>query len=223
MAWQPRGVIVDFDGVVTRTLPRDKLLRRTEKELNLAAGDLMQVLFSGDHWWALSTGKVSTQEYWDHITHLLGPNIPPVLEPFRDNPFAYEELNLTTVKWLGSLRRLHKIALLSNATLYLDQLLEESELRRLFDVVVNSARVGWRKPDPEIYELTLSRMGLVREDCVFIDDKERNISAARAIGLPAIHFPSAAAARRQFAAMVAQSPAPYAGLGSQRTPSRTSL
>ena len=45
--------------------------------------------------------------------------------------------------------------------------------------MVDSAFVGMRKPEPEIYELTLERLGLPAEACVFVDDLELNVAAAR--------------------------------------------
>ena len=67
-----------------------------------------------------------------------------------------------------------------------------SRKTRLVDVAVNSARVGLRKPDPQIYRLTVDRMGLPPEECVFVDDKERNTAVAEMLGMKAIVFRSAA-------------------------------
>jgi putative hydrolase of the HAD superfamily len=45
----------------------------------------------------------------------------------------------------------------------------------LFEVVVDSAFVGARKPEPEIYAITLERLGLPAEACAFVDDLEVNV------------------------------------------------
>jgi putative hydrolase of the HAD superfamily len=58
----------------------------------------------------------------------------------------------------------------------------------LFETVVDSGFVGMRKPDPEIYRLTLRRLELPADVCVFIDDLEHNVVAARECGLHAVHF-----------------------------------
>jgi putative hydrolase of the HAD superfamily len=58
----------------------------------------------------------------------------------------------------------------------------------LFDVVVDSAFVGVRKPDREIYELTLERLGRPASAAVFVDDIEANVEGARALGMEAVHF-----------------------------------
>jgi putative hydrolase of the HAD superfamily len=58
----------------------------------------------------------------------------------------------------------------------------------VFEVVVDSAFVGTRKPEPEIYALTLDRLGLPAAACVFVDDLERNVEAARDAGMEGIVF-----------------------------------
>jgi putative hydrolase of the HAD superfamily len=55
-----------------------------------------------------------------------------------------------------------------------------------FDVVVESATVGLRKPDPRIYELVLSRLGVDAPDAVFLDDLGINLKPARAMGMTTI-------------------------------------
>jgi putative hydrolase of the HAD superfamily len=59
----------------------------------------------------------------------------------------------------------------------------------IFETVVDSAFVGMRKPDREIYELTVSRLdGIEAADCVFVDDTEVNCRAAEELGMTAVHF-----------------------------------
>jgi putative hydrolase of the HAD superfamily len=58
----------------------------------------------------------------------------------------------------------------------------------LFDVVVDSGFVGMRKPEREIYELTLERLALPAAACVFVDDIEINCTAASEVGMRAVWF-----------------------------------
>jgi epoxide hydrolase-like predicted phosphatase len=55
-----------------------------------------------------------------------------------------------------------------------------------FDVVIESAVVGLRKPDPRIYELVLSKLGVDAPDAVFLDDLGINLKPARAMGMTTI-------------------------------------
>ena len=62
----------------------------------------------------------------------------------------------------------------------------------IFELVVDSAWVGMRKPEPEIYDLTIERLDGRCEPshCLFVDDNELNVEAARELGLSAVHFVS---------------------------------
>lgn len=56
----------------------------------------------------------------------------------------------------------------------------------LFDVVVESAVEGLRKPDPRIYTLTCDRLGVGPEHVVFLDDLGVNLKPAREMGMTTI-------------------------------------
>jgi putative hydrolase of the HAD superfamily len=64
----------------------------------------------------------------------------------------------------------------------------------VFEVVVDSAFVGMRKPEPAIYALTLERLGLPAEACAFVDDLEVNVVAAQEAGMQGIVFRDTASA-----------------------------
>ncbi len=57
-----------------------------------------------------------------------------------------------------------------------------------FDGVIVSGEHKVLKPDPEIFHLLFERYGLKAQDCVFIDDVEKNVAGARAVGMHALHF-----------------------------------
>ncbi len=69
-----------------------------------------------------------------------------------------------------------------------------------FEGVVVSGREGLVKPDPKIFELFLTRYGLPAHETLFIDDSERNVVAARATGMQAIHFVEGVNLAREFEA-----------------------
>ena len=59
-------------------------------------------------------------------------------------------------------------------------------LEELFDVVIESSKVGVRKPDPRIYEMACERLGVEPAEAVFLDDFGVNLKAARALGMTTI-------------------------------------
>lgn len=69
-------------------------------------------------------------------------------------------------------------------------------LRELFSAFFSSAYLGARKPEPLIYERALAITQRRPEECVFVDDNPDNVETARKLGIQAIHFETAPAARK---------------------------
>jgi putative hydrolase of the HAD superfamily len=63
---------------------------------------------------------------------------------------------------------------------------EMAEVLALFDVVVESSKVGVRKPDPRFYELACELLGIEPVEAVFLDDLGVNLKPARAMGMRTI-------------------------------------
>ena len=61
------------------------------------------------------------------------------------------------------------------------------DLRGVFDVVVFSADLGIRKPDPAIFQHTLELLDVAAHSCVFADDTEANLVPAQALGMTVMH------------------------------------
>ena len=69
-----------------------------------------------------------------------------------------------------------------------------------FDVLVWSYQLGVAKPDPAIFRYTLSELGTLPEETLFIDDKRPNVEAARALGIQAIEYSSVERLREELIA-----------------------
>jgi putative hydrolase of the HAD superfamily len=101
---------------------------------------------------------------------------------------------------IACMRRLHgrgvRLALLTNNVreAELDWRALVPEIDELVEVVVDSSRVGLRKPDPAIFELVLRRLGVQPQRCLLVDDNLANVEAARALGIRALHYTDAASA-----------------------------
>lgn len=71
-----------------------------------------------------------------------------------------------------------------------------------FEEVIESARVGLRKPDPRIYALMCERLGLAPEACVYLDDLGINCKPAAMLGMHAIKVTSGAQALAELGAVL---------------------
>src|SRR5262249_6358295 len=77
-----------------------------------------------------------------------------------------------------------------------------ARLRREFDVFVESAAVGLRKPDPRIYDIVCRELGVAPARAVFLDDIGRNLKPARALGMATIKVDDPGQALRELGALV---------------------
>jgi putative hydrolase of the HAD superfamily len=69
-----------------------------------------------------------------------------------------------------------------------------AEVMVLFDHVIESARIGLRKPDPRIYEMMTGKLSVDPNNCIYLDDLGVNLKPARAMGMTTIKVTSAAQA-----------------------------
>jgi putative hydrolase of the HAD superfamily len=69
-----------------------------------------------------------------------------------------------------------------------------AEVMALFDHVIESAKIGLRKPDPRIYQMMTDALGVSPADCVYLDDLGVNLKPARAMGMTTIKVVSASQA-----------------------------
>jgi len=79
--------------------------------------------------------------------------------------------------------------------------LERFAFLRTFRDIVVSGDERLLKPDPAIYRVLLERNGIDAAACVFIDDSEKNVRGAEAVGMKAIHFTTPQALRADLAGM----------------------
>ena len=73
----------------------------------------------------------------------------------------------------------------SGRTLYV------AEVMALFDHVIESAKIGLRKPDPKIYQMMIEALGVDPKACVYLDDLGVNLKPAREMGMATIKVVSA--------------------------------
>ncbi|MBI2850325.1 MAG: HAD-IA family hydrolase [Chloroflexi bacterium] len=91
---------------------------------------------------------------------------------------------LTSLKTNG-----RKIGLVSNAASYLADNWELSPLARFFDVATFSCSVGLRKPDPQIYLLTIKKLSVQPEECLYVaDGKYQELSGASELGMSVVQI-----------------------------------
>jgi putative hydrolase of the HAD superfamily len=193
-----RGVISDFGGVLTNPLVEGFAALQRGSDISLEAlGTAMARMAEEDGahpLFELETGRLSEHDFLDRLgsalSHDLGRRVE--LHGFGEAYFAELRPNEAMVERMRDLReRGYRMALLTNNVREWQPLWRGMlPVDDIFEVLVDSGFVGMRKPDAEIYELTLERLGLSAEECLFVDDTEVNCETARALGMAVVHFRS---------------------------------
>lgn len=194
-----RALILDFGGVVTRTLFETHAL--TEKALGLPAGSLTwRGPFDPDSdplWRDMQAGRISERAYWGQRTKEVGTLIGQDWTEMSDFVRAARGADPEAVirpEFRDAIARVKaagmKLAILSNELdlFYGADFRDKLPFLAEFDVIVDATYSGILKPDPRAYRACLDALGLAAGDCVFVDDQARNVEGARAIGLPCVHF-----------------------------------
>jgi len=99
--------------------------------------------------------------------------------------------------YLRELKPTYKLGLLSNIARHrLEQMFADDQLA-LFDAITLSYKSGYIKPQPEAYSVVADQLKVSINNCMFVDDQERNVSGARTAGMQAILYRSAAQLRQE--------------------------
>jgi len=187
-------LISDFGGVLTTPLQEGFLAYQEESGVSLEElGKAMGLATEehGDHpLFVLERGEITESEFRDRIEVHLDDDFD--LARLRSLYFERLDPNRQMIDFIFHLRtRGVRAALLTNNVREWEPLWRAKlpEIDELFELVVDSAFVGLRKPDPAIYELTLERLGgATPEQCVFVDDLDVNCETARSLGMAAVRF-----------------------------------
>lgn len=184
-ATSPRAVVFDFGGVLWDM--RWDVARELDRTHGLPRSSVFETLYRCPAWADIECGVGDPAEWADgahrELERRAGRPLPRLHDEWRRAQVAIDA-NITLVQ---ALRPRYRCSVLSNADLSLRARLEQ-ELRwhHLFDDIVVSAEVGMAKPKPEIFRLAAERLGLPSEACVFVDDWDQNVEAARAVGMQAV-------------------------------------
>lgn len=141
------------------------------------------------------TGKIPPGEFRNGIRELLKKDISDeVLNEAWNSMIG--GFQMKKIEILQELKEKYRTFLLSNTNemhekLYTEKLLATTgvKMRDLFEKVYYSHEVGLAKPDPAIFQKVLNENELKPEQTLFVDDLEKNISTAKALGFQCFHFP----------------------------------
>ena len=191
----PLAVLWDFGGVIL-TSPFEAF-RRYEREAGLPE-DFIRGLNARNPdvnaWAKMERSEVSLAEFvalfesealaqghkldgWRVLQAISGDIRPQMVEALRRCKTAFKVACITNNMKHGEGPGMARSA---------DKAAAVAEIMTLFECVVESSKLGWRKPDPRIYRHACQLLGVAPEQCVYLDDLGINLKPARAMGMRTI-------------------------------------
>ncbi len=207
-----QAVVSDFGGVLTS--PLLLAFERVQGRIDIAPEAYAEAMahslaHEGVHpLFALERGEITYEDFVGRLERGLEATrgITVSLQDFGDHLMGALDPNAELFDHYRALRRDDglRFALCTNNVREWEPLWRAMlPIDELFEVVVDSAFVGTRKPEPEIYAITLERLGLPAEACAFVDDLEVNVAAAREAGMHGIVFRDNARTIAELASLLA--------------------
>ena len=186
------AVIWDFGGVLTSS--PFEAFARFEAERGLPA-DIIRRTNANNHWenaWAKFERAELDIDAFDEMfaaeslalgAEVRGKDVLPLL--WGDlRPEMVEALRRTAAKFrTGCITNnlpANAIGSMGGRSLYI------AEVMALFNHVIESAKIGLRKPDPRIYRMMVEALGVEPRNCVYLDDLGLNLKPARDMGMTTI-------------------------------------
>lgn len=190
-----KAVLWDFGGVITSS--PFEAFNRYEKERGLPADFLRSINATNpdsNAWAQLESSQVTVDEFDELFAQeaeskghrVMGKDVLELLSG---------DVRPEMVNALKAIKAQHQIGCITNnvntgqgpgMAKSSEKAAQVAEIMALFDVVIESSKVGIRKPDPEIYRMTCEQMSIQPEETIYLDDLGINLKPARALGMATI-------------------------------------
>jgi len=178
-----KTVLFDYAGVISPTKNNYIFAFKNSKVFNLTPEELMKITY--ENWEIAVVGKLKSTAYWNQIATKLNIKPDKLIELIiKTFPIDKKVVNI-----IKKTKTNYTTVLFSNQVEdWLEKVIDDNNLRDVFNYFVNSYNVGFKKPDQRIFFEALKITSSKPEETLFIDDSLENIRAAKQMGIKTIMF-----------------------------------
>ena len=133
----------------------------------------------------IDLGQITRRELYTRLLERTDLSVNHVIKEI-DEKLIFDPKLIDLIKKLKSK---YKIGLLSNAGEEEIEIIYRDKLDSLFDAIIVSYREKLIKPDPEIFRVAARELKMELSECIFTDDSQTNIEAAKNLGMQTIFYP----------------------------------
>jgi len=181
-----KTIIFDIGGVVieyNNSLYYSEIAKETGTEERIVKEKIEKRLLP-----LFDKGEISTDEFTKGIANMFG--ISKGMVRWYENFVENAKINKSTIKVIRRLSKRYTLAYFSNVDYsrygYLLKLMQP--YKKLFKYRFASCTIGMRKPEARAYRYVLSKMHVHANETIFIDNEQRNVLGAEAVGIKSILF-----------------------------------
>jgi len=180
-----KGLFFDFDGVITKEkYGTPTMVSYIAKETGISF-DIIYTAY-GKYNNDLLIGNITHEEMWESFCNSIGQDVKyDVLVKSFMNITLDEQM----IQYIREKHSEYLIGLITdNKADRIEEIISNSELNGLFDVVIISSNVHSQKSEKKIFEEALAQSGLNANECVFIDNTLSNLVNPKEMGFITIYF-----------------------------------
>lgn len=180
-----KTIIFDFGGIISENADSwNTMYKRIPERTNLTTEELDEIW--KENWIEVSIGKKDLTDILDIFVGRSKNKITTkeLLEIYSSDTKLDEDV-LEVIRELKN--KGFRVIILSNES-RVGEKIRLGKIEKFVDKIYSSSSIGLRKPDPQIFNHILSKENLERGETLFIDDKDRNIIAAEALGIKGIVY-----------------------------------
>lgn len=180
-----KAVIFDFGEVIAQ-VDRKPILEFIASSLKIGKAEVKSSLKDEALFLALAEGH----SYWEKFARSFNKELPRGwLEELEEKKKLIIQEMPGMLDLVSEIKKLPlQVAILSNTQPLRSAFIRSQGFYNGFHPVMLSCDENLKKPDPAFYQLMLQQLQLPAHECIFIDNKEKNVIAAKKLGLDAIHF-----------------------------------
>lgn len=180
-----KKIFFDFDGVLTT----DKTGAETHskyfsQKIGVNAQELLSKVKQYDG--EIDAGKISIKDVWESICKEAKIEFNPnwLKEAFISTPIDERML-----EYARQLKDKYSVGIITdNSTERMNVIMEQNKGFNIFDTIIISEDVKCTKEGTEIFEITTQRANVNAEECIFIDNKQKNVDTAKKVGFIGVYF-----------------------------------
>lgn len=176
-------IIFDVSGILISSDEKDTLDYYSNK-LNIPLENIQKA--HNKYMDGYEMGELTDEEYEELFFGELGVDVDP---EYWDVKLSFKEKFVEMYTLVRTLGWAYSVYFVSNEGRgYWKMVDDKFKISEIFIDGVVSYQLRVRKPDTKIFKMLIAKYKLVAEECLFIDDNEKNLRGAESLGMKTLHF-----------------------------------